>query len=289
MGRVTFTATVEFANEAEIASASNPSKVPGTPLPRRCPRSSFHQHFHFSAFLLLRAQAAESKRACILTATCGVKRAVATELIKTLQQITSNLVVQQPPAGGVPSASAASANSAVQHAAAAPQAPSVAPAPAHFVQPQEQRQPEMATAASLVADFGIFARRDAALASVRAQLQKGGEDFWSELFEALQNLLFHPEPDRRPVSSESYVEAMLALPEVYVDLLRKRLTPVLLKRLTAKRPINTPRGEVQSFAELFAVLVKHRVVAVQGALTTMQMLLKKSDNRLVLTNSDNWA
>ena len=42
---------VLFANEAEIASASNPSKVPGTPLPRRCPRSSFHQHFHFSAFL----------------------------------------------------------------------------------------------------------------------------------------------------------------------------------------------------------------------------------------------
>ncbi len=37
---------------------------------------------------------------------------------------------------------------------------------------------------------------------------------------------------------------------------------------------------VQSFAELFAVLVKHRVVAVHGALTTMQMLLKKPDNRL---------
>jgi len=37
---------------------------------------------------------------------------------------------------------------------------------------------------------------------------------------------------------------------------------------------------VQSFAELFAVLVKHRVVAMHGALTTMQMLLKKPDNRM---------
>ena len=54
-------------------------------------------------------------------------------------------------------------------------------------------------------------------------------------------------------------------------------------------PVLGPGGEVQSFAELFAVLVKHRVVAVQGALTTMQMLLKKPDNRLVLTYSANWA
>ena len=133
---------------------------------------------------------------------------------------------------------------------------------------------------SIVEDFGNSARRELALDNARARLQQGGEDFWGELFIALQNLLFRPEPELRPASSEPYVEAMLALPEPYVELLRKRLTPVLLKKLTTKRPATVPRAEVESFAELFAVLVKHRVVAVHGALTTMQMLLKKPDNRL---------
>ena len=33
------------------------------------------------------------------------------------------------------------------------------------------------------------------------------------------------------------------------------------------------RDEAQCFAELFAVLVKHKVVAVHGALTTIQVLV----------------
>jgi hypothetical protein len=103
----------------------------------------------------------------------------------------------------------------------------------------------MATAASIVEGFGRPQSREAALNAARVRLQAGGEAFWGELFAELQNVMFIPEPERRPASSEPFIEAMLALPEPYVELLRKRLTPVLLKKLTTKRAPTVPRDEVQ--------------------------------------------
>jgi hypothetical protein len=246
---------------------------------------------------------------------------VATELIKTLQQITSSLVVQQEGRSITPADMDGASSKDPNNVAAAPvRAPFPAPAPApaaasggDSAAPAAAKAPpapapkaEMATAASIIEGFGRPQSHEAALNAARVRLQAGGEAFWGELFAELQNVMFMPEPERRPASSEPYIEAMLALPEPYVELLRKRLTPVLLKKLTTKRAPTVPRDEVQvrvhaqssvssgmrihliqhsasgvqSFAELFAVLVKHRVVAMHGALTTMQMLLKKPDNRM---------
>ena len=241
---------------------------------------------------------------------------MATELLKTLHQITSNLVVKSNGVDNAPAAQDGTSSNGPSSAVAAPApapiparapvpAAAAPPAPVHK-QPPQAPVPEVVTAASMIEGFGHPQSRESALNSARASLQQGGEAFWGELFAALQNLLFFPEPAKRPASSEPYIEAMLALPEPYVELLRKRLTPVLLKKLTTKRPPTVPRDEVQvrvqewaslpsvtrthlmqhgmggvqPFAELFAVLVKHKVVAVHGALTTMQMLLKKPDNRL---------
>ena len=204
-------------------------------------------------------------------AFASVASTVATELIKTLQQITSSLVVQQEGRSSAPAAMDGASSKVPTNVASVPaHAPIPAPAPApaaaigggesggagqaerYVGAPAAAKAPpapapkaEMATAASIVEGFGRPQSREAALNAARVRLQAGGEAFWGELFAELQNLMFIPEPERRPASSEPYIEAMLALPEPYVELLRKRLTPVLLKKLTTKRAPTVPRDEVQ--------------------------------------------
>lgn len=142
--------------------------------------------------------------------------------MKTLHQITSNLVVKQQGEQRPPAMQASSVN-------AGPAAAGGGPAPSRAV-PAAESAPHKNTlsAATIVGDFGHAGRREAALGTARARLETGGEDFWSELFLAMQTMLFNPDPASRPASSEPYVQAMLGLPETYVELLRKRLTPVLV-------------------------------------------------------------
>ena len=172
---------------------------------------------------------------------CDLIAAVATELIKTLQQITSNLVIKEGAGSPPEAARSASINAASSAGRAGTGVPSKTepvpgPTPAaaqglsagRLVSPPRQ---EEVTAATIIADFGIAARREAALQQAHARLQQGGDDFWAELFVALQTLLFNPECELRPETSEPYVEGMLTLPEQYIEQLRKRLTPVLVLSL----------------------------------------------------------
>ena len=185
---------------------------------------------------------------------------VATELIKTLQQITSSLVVQQEGRSSAPAALDGASSKEPNNVASAPARapisdPATAPAaafggasaapPAVQAPPAPAPKAEITTAASIIEGFARPQSREAALNAARVRLQAGGEAFWGELFAELQNVMFIPEPERRPASSEPFIEAMLALPEPYVELLRKRLTPVLLKKLTTKRAPTVPREEVQ--------------------------------------------
>jgi len=198
-----------------------------------------------SQFLFFLAAAYPYTQTCLLIDLVLLVSIVATEMIKYLQQVTSSLVVKQgqnaQPASKAPESASSFSRSAPVAAAPAPaqQRSAPAPTPAPAPAPVAPRQPEVipqlvaprqleVTPATIVEDFGKAASREMALNNARMRLQKGGEEYWGELFLALQNLLFRPEPELRPGSSEPYVEAMLSLPEPFVELLRKRLTPVLV-------------------------------------------------------------
>ena len=139
--------------------------------------------------------------------------------MKTLHQITSNLVVKQE---GEQRPLAVQTNNVGAGPVAAGGSPTASRA-VHTPDTVPQKRPEI-NAASIVEDFGNAARCDTALGNARTRLQMGGEDFWGELFLALQNLLFNPDPASRPASSEPYIKAMLALPETYVAVSYTHLT-----------------------------------------------------------------
>jgi hypothetical protein len=177
---------------------------------------------------------------------------VATELIKTLRQITSSLIVNNDFQGESLNASSRAPQSVQIPAASTAAAPAVAVPPQHVspavlppqpaVVPAQKMEPprqEEVTPATIVRDFGSSALRETAvrhaslllfyfvvsmraarscsmlrmrrmtplarLRNARARLQQAGEDFWGELFQALQNLLFRPEPELRPATSEVFL------------------------------------------------------------------------------------
>jgi hypothetical protein len=230
---VTFTATVEFANEAEVACVSRPRAQPAARIPRAgckpaslaSPATSMRRGQHGPHPGCLRGAPCAhgvGRRRCLPDSRLMRARdAVATELVKTLQQITSSMVVTQSSEQRLPAAHAGAG--AASSAAAVKSGPAAA-----AVEPVQAVPSTEVTPATIVADFGNSARRPLALENAQARLQDGSEEYWGHLFLALQELLFHPEPASRPASSEPFISAMLDLPEKYVELLRKRLTPVLV-------------------------------------------------------------
>jgi hypothetical protein len=122
------------------------------------------------------------------------------------------------------------------------------------------------------------------LEDVASRIQKmfddhGDEQLLWDFFEAftavvLEGDLVHKE---KPVAP--FVYLLSRIPEPSKTRARDALIQKILKFLTISRSADCVRAEFFAHAEAFAALVKLEFVSIKGAITTINTLLKKEDNR----------
>eukprot|EP00667_Euglena_gracilis_P006325 EG_transcript_6378 len=122
------------------------------------------------------------------------------------------------------------------------------------------------------------------LEDVACRIQKmfddhGDEQMLWDFFEAFTSVVLEGDLVRKEKPVAPFVYLLSRIPEPFKTRARDALIQKILKFLTIKRPADCVRAEFFAHAEAFAALVKLEFVSIKGAITTINTLLKKEDNR----------
>lgn len=122
------------------------------------------------------------------------------------------------------------------------------------------------------------------LEEVAVRIQRSFEDHGDEqllwdFFEAFSAVVLEGDLVRKEKPVAPFVYLLSRIPEPFKTRARDALIQKILKFLTIKRPADCVRAEFFAHAEAFAALVKLEFVSIKGAITTINTLLKKDDNR----------
>lgn len=100
-----------------------------------------------------------------------------------------------------------------------------------------------------------------------------------EFLDAFSSIVFDPFLVSKGVSIAPYVFLFTHIPEPFQTKARDMLLKRILHFLTLKRPLDCIRAEFFAHAEAFSTLVQMEFVSATGALTTINTLLARPDNR----------
>eukprot|EP00879_Flechtneria_rotunda_P021993 GHRR01023194.1.p1 GENE.GHRR01023194.1~~GHRR01023194.1.p1 ORF type:complete len:529 (+),score=198.17 GHRR01023194.1:416-2002(+) len=208
---------------------------------------------------------------------------LATELLRTLNLLTEHVKVRGGPAAAAKLPNGIPASNTPVSAAPAPAASVPAAAPPQTAPPGPATpQDACRVFTEAISTIGSGQQLDAVAAEVGRVFSTSSlppKMLQAEFLEAFSTVSFDQKLIATNQSVAPYMHLLPRLPDSVRDAIKQKAIAKVLAHLNQKRPINTRREEFYLQAEAFAVLSEMGFVTIDGAVQTIEKLMKNTEKR----------